>query len=32
MIETFHGQEHLGLGIPLSFLTLPPWWYVLQGV
>ncbi|MEM7025465.1 MAG: AEC family transporter [Pseudomonadota bacterium] len=22
----------VGLGIPLSFLTLPAWWYVLQGV
>ena len=22
----------VGLGIPLSFLTLPVWWYVLQGV
>jgi malate permease and related proteins len=22
----------VGIGIPLSFLTLPLWWYVLQGV
>jgi predicted permease len=22
----------VGLGIPLSFLTLPVWWYVLQGI
>jgi predicted permease len=22
----------LGIGIPLSFLTLPLWWYVLQGL
>jgi malate permease and related proteins len=22
----------VGIGIPLSFLTLPAWWYVLQGV
>ena len=22
----------VGIGIPLSFLTLPVWWYVLQGV
>src|SRR5262249_25556359 len=22
----------VGLGIPLSFLTLPMWWYVLQGI
>lgn len=22
----------LGIGIPLSFLTLPVWWYVMQGV
>ena len=22
----------IGIGIPLSFLTLPLWWYVLQGV
>lgn len=22
----------IGIGIPLSFLTLPVWWYVLQGV
>ena len=22
----------VGIGIPLSFLTLPMWWYVLQGI
>jgi predicted permease len=22
----------LGIGIPLSFLSLPLWWYVLQGL
>jgi predicted permease len=22
----------VGIGIPLSFLTLPVWWYALQGV
>jgi predicted permease len=22
----------VGIGIPLSFLTLPLWWYVLQGI
>ena len=22
----------VGIGIPLSFLTLPIWWYVLQGI
>jgi predicted permease len=22
----------VGIGIPLSFLTLPLWWYALQGV
>ena len=22
----------VGIGIPLSFLTLPVWWYMLQGI
>ena len=22
----------VGIGIPLSFLTLPLWWYILQGI
>jgi predicted permease len=22
----------VGVGIPLSFMTLPIWWYLLQGV
>jgi predicted permease len=25
-------REKLFIGIPLSFLTLPAWWWLLQGV
>lgn len=30
MIGARYGRDHIGLGIPLSFATLPAWWWLLQ--